>query len=124
MTEKRKQAEMSAAVELQITPRKSRMMDNDTLYGRLEAAGYIWDSKLKHWKRGSKSMFKDADGDASGVIRFRFMGHPDDVHHTIKAIKDSLPHFLRLVEVSEEYPNRRGAGVRVYATLVNEKVKA
>jgi len=76
-------------------------------------------AKLGTWERGSKSMFKDADGAPSGVIRFRLMGHPEDINKAIASAR--MLKGYQLIEVSEPYPNRRGEGVRVYCTLVEVK---
>lgn len=118
MTEKRIAAEIAAREVLKLSPAKSRALDNDTLYRRLNAAGHIWNSKAKNWERGSTSMFTDADGEPTGVIRLRFMGNEADVFAAVGTVKKNLPQGAVMTEVSDPYPNRRGAGVRIYATVV------
>lgn len=116
MTQKRVAAE-KAAIELSI--RRPYGMTNDALYSEIESRGYIWNAKSGAWERGSKSIFKDADGDASGLIRLRVMGHPSDVDKAVSAAR-KMPGY-QMIESSEHYPNRRGEGVRVYCTLVEVK---
>lgn len=115
-TKKRVAAE-KAAIELSI--KRPQSLSNETLYSELESRGHIWNAKAGMWERGSKSMFKDADGQASGVIRLRVMGHPSDVDKAVSAAR-KMPGY-QMIESSEHYPNRRGEGVRVYCTLVEVK---
>lgn len=85
--------------------------ENDDLYELLHSKKQIWDHKQGKWIEGSKSMF--GDDEPSGVIRIRVMAHPQDVHSAVHYLKGTN---FKIVEVSDEYPNRRGSGVRVYIT--------
>jgi len=93
-------------------------LSNDDLYQRLADNHYIWDSKKGEWEKGSTSMFKDADDQPTGVVRLRVMAHPDDCGKAIALLKKKLGKDAVLTEVSDPYENRKGAGVRVYSTLV------
>ena len=115
MTKKRVAAEKTAK-ELKIA--RFSLMKNDKLYSELEAQGHIWNAKNGLWERGSKSIFKDAAGAPSGVIRFRLMGHPEDVDKAVSAARKIQGY--QMIDVSEHYPNRKGEGVRVYCTLVKD----
>jgi hypothetical protein len=91
---------------------------NDELYQSLADNHYIWNSKKGTWEKGSTSMFKDADDQPTGVVRLRVMAHPDDCGRAIALLKKKLGKDAVLTEVSDPYENRKGAGVRVYSTLV------
>jgi hypothetical protein len=98
-------------LKLRFTPR--------TLYDRLQEAGYIWDNRKGVWERGSTSMFKDDQGLPTGVIRLRLMAHPEDVDRACELLQVQLSAAgARLFDVSAQYPNRRGAGTRIYATVL------
>lgn len=87
-------------------------MENDVLYQKLENDHkQIWDHKQGEWMEGNKSMF--GDDEPTGVVRIRVMAHPQDVHNAVHYLKGTN---FKIVEVSDEYPNRRGSGVRVYIT--------
>jgi hypothetical protein len=60
----------------------------------------------------------DADDQPTGVVRLRVMAHPDDCGKAIALLKKKLGKDAVLTEVSDPYENRKGAGVRVYSTLV------
>jgi hypothetical protein len=63
-------------------------------------------------------MFKDADGEPSGLIRLRIMANPDEIDRAVEQIRVKLHDVARMVDLSGHYPNRKGSGVRVYATLL------
>jgi len=89
--------------------------DSDVLYDHLTTLGYWWDSSAGEWKKGkapSTSIFKDDDDLPTGIIRLRLMGHPDDMEAGIAAARRAYD----VAEVSGQYPNRKGSGVRVYIT--------
>jgi hypothetical protein len=89
-----------------------------TLYERLEGAGLAWDSKTGVWGQAqSSSVFADdAAGDvASGVIKLRLMAHPANAEAAAERVKRALKAVgIAVTEISKPYPNRRGAGVRLY----------
>lgn len=94
-------------------------IDNSELYEWLEKRLWWWNASEGKWTKGNKpsnSIFKNDDDVASGVIRWRVMAHPDDVEKAVKLAKKTPG--LRVIDVSEPYPNRKGAGVRVYLTAV------
>lgn len=93
--------------------------DNAELYEWLESRRWWWGASEGEWQKGNKpsnSIFKTDDDVASGVIRLRVMAHPDDVENAVKLAKKAPG--MRVIEVSKPYPNRKGAGVRVYLTAV------
>lgn len=96
--------------------------DSEALYSALESLGYWWDSSAGEWKKGkppSTSMFKDDEGEPTGVIRLRLMGHPDDMPVAIEAAR----RCYKVSDVSDHYSNRKGPGVRVYITaLLKEEI--
>jgi hypothetical protein len=103
--------------------RLTRTFENDELYQMLADKGFWWDAANGEWtnrKQPSNSIFKTDDDVASGVIRLRVMAHPDDVDHTVALVKKTIG--MRVIEVSDPYENRKGAGVRVYLTCVLDKV--
>lgn len=91
--------------------------DSESLYAMLETMGYWWDSSAGAWKKGnppSTSIFKDDEGAPTGIINIRLMGHPDDMPDAIEAAKVAY----QVSQVSGQYPNRKGPGVRVYITAL------
>ena len=44
------------------------------------------------------------------------MAHPDDVENAVKLAKKTPG--MRVIDISDPYPNRKGAGVRIYLTAV------
>lgn len=102
-----------------IKPRE--VLDHDTLYGVLERAAYHWDSGSGEWLEGKpapSSMFGD-DDEGSGIYRIRAMAHPGEIDPFVRKIVESLKASgYRVGEISGQYPNRRGVGVRVYITLM------
>lgn len=90
---------------------RMKRYENDELYRLLDSRKQIWDSNLGKWVQGSKSMF--GDDEPTGIVCIRVMAHPQDVHDAIHYLKGTN---LKISDVSEEYPNRRGSGVRVYIT--------
>lgn len=94
-------------------------IDNAKLYEWLEKRHWWWNASEGKWAKGNKpsnSIFKTDDDVASGVIRLRVMAHPDDVEHAVKLAKKTPG--MRVIDISEPYPNRKGAGVRIYLTAV------
>lgn len=98
-------------------------MDHETLYEALhEDMGYMWDNQQGKWYEltdeereftGSlASMFVDRDGKPSGIYRLRIMCHPDEANDIIAMLRKKLT----VGEISNPYPNRKGEGVRFYAT--------
>lgn len=117
MTEKMREARRVALVE-----NLPAATENAEQYKILERAGYTWHKgewdkreKAERLRTKSGSQFTDIDGRASGLIRLRVMGHPEDVHNAIHYVKDNN---WRVLDVSEPYENRRGDGVRVYITCL------
>ena len=92
--------------------------DSESLYAMLETMGYWWDSSAGAWVKGkppSASMFEGNDGEATGVVRLRIMGHPTDLEKAIARAKKAF----RVAEVSDKlYPNRKGPGYRAYLTVL------
>lgn len=102
--------------------------DQTVIYDILEKAGWYWNSKLGEWEnlKRSNSMFKNDDGEPTGVIRLRLMSHPGDMERFMELMSEALDSYgIKVVDESNLYPNRRGAGVRVYltATLPTEVKK-
>ena len=113
---------MQGARKIALIAKLPAETENAKQYEILEGAGYTW--HRGEWKQRDKaerlatksgSQFTDVDGNASGLIRLRVMGHPDDVHNAIHRIKAAN---WRVIEVSEPYHNRRGDGYRVYITCL------
>lgn len=116
MTTKRRAAE-SALLTEGLRRVKIAQEDSDTLYQTLESLGYWWDASQGTWVKGkppSTTIFQDDDGEATGVIRVRLMGHPDDMPKAIAAAKRAF----KVSDVSDPYPNRKGSGVRIYIDAV------
>jgi len=100
--------------ELEGKPKgRPKTYENADLYRLLESKKHIWDHKQGEWIEGSKSMF--GDDESTGVARLRIMAHPHDVQQAIQYLRGTN---FRIVDISEEYPNRRGSGVRVYITCM------
>jgi hypothetical protein len=98
--------------------KRAEYLENDVLYSKLEAAGYFWQDGEWSNVRRSTSMFEGDDSTPTGIVRLRVMAHPADVDRAVTAVRSSLAdHHAQVVEVSEQYPNRKGAGVRVYLTV-------
>ncbi len=93
---------------------RTHKRENADIYALLESHRQIWDNKSGKWIEGTKSMFGDEQ--PSGIVRIRVMSHPADVQRAVTEIKQHAQ--LKVVEVSDEYPNRRGIGVRVYLTCM------
>ena len=92
--------------------------DSESLYDLLEGAGYWWNASAGAWAKGkppSTSMFTTDDGEATGIVRLRVMGHPADLERAIAGAKKAF----RVAEVSDRlYPNRKGPGYRAYLTIL------
>lgn len=90
---------------------------NEKIYAHMESLGYWWDQKSGTWKQSEKpssSIFETSKGEPTGVVKIRIMAHPDDLYKAIGYIQDTN---FRIVEISEKtYPNRNGAGSRIYIT--------
>ena len=91
-------------------------VDGETLYRALHERGYAWDNKEGKWVEvdsdfsgGYDSVFELPGGQPSGVYHLRIMAHPAD----IPAVLEQLQH-LRIGNISDLYPNRKGKGVRIY----------
>jgi len=119
LTKKYKAALKVVGVDKSVRVREC--IENEVLYRKLEDAGYWWDHKVGKWDNTphSESIFLTPDGKPSGALRIRVMAHPDDLDNAIAAIKESTGY--RITEVSEQYNNRNGAGVRVYLTCQMKK---
>jgi hypothetical protein len=96
-------------------------LERNALYDRLLKAGYNWDGKAQTWSQRNPwmgSAFEDARGNPTGHVKIRVMCHPDECDTMTKAIVAQLESSgrFRITEVSKQYPNRRGVGVRVYIT--------
>jgi len=95
-----------------------------TNYNNLERAGWYWNSKEGIWEnlKRSNSMFKNDDGEPTGVIRLRLMAHPGDIDQFMEIVSEALDSYgITVVDESNLYPNRRGSGVRVYITATLPK---
>lgn len=114
----------AVAVAREVLPASEHIdafLDSALLYGRLESLGWFWDSDVGRWSDESRStsMFESDDGDPSGVVRLRLMAHPGDMDFMLRLVREGLElHGCKVVEVSEKYRNRRGAGVRIYVSAV------
>lgn len=99
-----------------ITGKDHSRKDSQTLYDTLEAQSYHWDSSDALWKNTpppSTSMFKDDEGNPSGVLRVRLMGMEPDAEAFLKAVTVK---GWTLIDKSSAYPNRKGPGWRWYLT--------
>lgn len=100
--------------------RANKPPEHDKLYALLAQQGYTWDSDAGQWQQRPRFRFEEAHGDAlqdvsaTGLYRIRIMGHPGDVQKALAIVQTAH----RCIEVSEPYPNRRDAGVRVYVTCL------
>jgi hypothetical protein len=91
--------------------------ENVLIYDALESSGWFWSAKDGEWTQSkiSTSMFADDAGDPSGVVRLRLMAHPGDMDQFLELIAKALDsQGIATIETSNVYPNRRGAGLRVY----------
>lgn len=95
-------------------------LDNEKVNGQLEEKGYYWDAEQSQWIKGnppSTSIFETDEGLGTGTFRLRVMAHPSDLTNTLKALRTAFQQAgIQVEDVSKEYPNRRGRGVRVYIT--------
>lgn len=105
--------------------RANKPPEHDKLYALLEQQGYAWDSDAGQWQQRPRFSFEEAHGDAmqgstaqdasaTGLYRIRIMGHPADAQKALSIVQTAH----RCIEVSDPYPNRRDAGVRVYVTCL------
>jgi hypothetical protein len=93
--------------------------ENAPLYDALEKRSWFWSADEGQWSENkhSSSMFADDIGDPSGVVRLRLMSHPGDMDQFMELIAKALDAYgITRIETSNLYPNRRGAGLRVYLT--------
>ncbi len=93
--------------------KKRGTLPHEMLYAQLASMGYVWDSGIGKWQKGSTSLFRDSEGLPSGVVRVRIMAHPSEIAPTITRLKQSL----NVIEESDLYENRKGVGVRCYLTV-------
>lgn len=93
--------------------------DNDSLYEELEAQGHFWDADTGEWSqvRKSTSIFQSDEGAPTGEFRLRVMAHPGEMDSILEMAVQALRGAgCAVTEVSGQYPNRKGPGVRVYVT--------
>jgi hypothetical protein len=91
--------------------------DNASLYDALEKRGWFWDAESSKWAdyQKSTSMFAGDDGLPTGEFRLRLMAHPGDMDRLIELVSETLDTYAVIItEISNQYPNRRGPGVRIY----------
>ncbi len=105
-----------------------RNASHEDLYAILERSGYYWDSGDQQWHQGddhsraqgkfSGSIFEDADGLPTGVFKLRVMANESEISSVCAEISRAIVNAgISVIEVSDKsYPNRRGAGMRVYLT--------
>lgn len=89
---------------------------NAQAYEALNRRGYHWNGEDWTESDQSTSIFAKNDGKATGVIKLRLMAHPGDMSKLIRTTQAAF----NVTSVSDAYPNRRGAGVRVYVEAVLE----
>lgn len=111
---KRTKKYVAAKKKLRELKLRTSKKENADIYQLLESKQYIWGGKAGKWVEGTKSMFGDTQ--PSGIVRIRVMSHPQGVQIAVKRIAQH--NQLKVIEVSDEYPNRRGTGVRVYLTCM------
>ncbi len=89
-----------------------RKIENAELFDMLQLRGWFWVDGEWTDQRPQTSIFESGGQDAlpTGVYRLRIMAHPDDVDKVVKL----LGRHLKITDVSDPYPNRKGPGVRVY----------
>lgn len=95
---------------------------SEGLYDTLDSLGFWWDAANGQWKKGnppSTSIFKDDEGNATGLLRVRFMGMQEDVEDFLNA---PTREGWTLIEISDPYPNRKGPGYRWYLTYKKDDV--
>jgi hypothetical protein len=69
-------------------------------------------------------MFEDGDLQPTGVCRLRLMCHPGDMDRFVEIIREALDTYgVKVAEVSNAIPNRKGPGRRVYVTLLLPQLK-
>jgi hypothetical protein len=50
------------------------------------------------------------------------MAHPDEIEDVLEIVQEALDTYgVQVIETSDQYPNRRGPGVRVYVTCMMRK---
>lgn len=101
---------------------------HEDVYATLERSGYYWDSSDQRWHKGdansrakgqfSGSIFEDEEGLPTGVFKVRVMANGNEIAAVCADVSRALVNAgMSVIEVSDKsYPNRRGAGVRVYLT--------
>jgi len=103
--------------------------DNESLYAWLAGNNYAWDSSTGEWTKTNRpvsasgvekrSMFSDEQNAASGLVRLRLMSHPGDMERFLEIVVEALDTYaVRIEDISDQYPNRKGEGVRVYCTCI------
>lgn len=95
---------------------------SEGLYDTLDSLGFWWDAANGQWKKGnppSTSIFKDDEGNATGLLRVRVMGMTEDAESFLQGSKMA---GWSLIETSDPYPNRKGPGYRWYLTYKKEGV--
>lgn len=92
--------------------------ENEDVFNALEEQNYFWFPKEGEWQLRdnipSTSVFQDDDGTPTGIVKIRIMCHPYDLKQAISEIKNNQN--FQIADISDPYPNRNGAGVRVYIT--------
>lgn len=96
-------------------------VDGQLIYERLHDLAWVWDHHDGEWVKIDPqdmeflpfgSLFVDKDGDPTGIFRLRVMAHPEQIDEVVAKLRENL----KVGEVSDHYPNRKGVGVRVYLT--------
>lgn len=106
---------------------RAGVTSHEALYDTLEAKGYWWNSDAQKWTdapKPSTSVFADdGAGDIpSGVVKLRIMTHPNESDPTVKRLRELLEDDgFETLELSKQYENRRGIGVRVYLTVLKRR---
>jgi hypothetical protein len=108
---------------------------HEELYALLERARYYWDSSDQQWHKGdansrargqfSGSIFEDGNGLPTGVFKLRVMANGDEIGQVCADVSRALvSQGMSVIEVSDKsYPNRQGAGVRVYLTCKRSETR-
>lgn len=119
-------AKLKAALRLAARLKLSEVDDAAEIYRILASRSYAWDADARQWHQTTRqvddtgrertSIFGDEDV-ASGLVRVRLMAHPAEMDRFTEIMMEALDTYgLRITDVSNPDPNRKGVGVRVYMT--------
>lgn len=102
-------------------------LENEQLYESLQDERWVWDHKEGEWaqiepeeaefRSNGKSEFVDREGQPTDIVLVRVMAHPSKVDDFVEELQRK---GIQIGTISDQYANRKGAGVRVYLRCKKE----